>query len=1608
MIDYSQAQRQKLIERILQGTPKETSFKGAEVFLSRYFNDVPPEDLLGRDIDSLRAMAIGHAEFAQVRPRGTPLVRIFNPTIATHGWHSTHSIVEVVTDDMPFLVDSVGMALNRRGLTLHLTIHPLVRLRRDGEGNLREFLPLDSTEDEFAESFLHMEIDCETDHDELAVIQSEVARVLSDVSAAVNDWQGMMNRLPVIKRALDNYPESVPQEDIDEVKAFLDWLCEDNFTFLGYREYDLETVDGDDVLRIVADSGLGILRQSPGSDISSAFAGLPPEVRKHARDPELLILTKGNARATVHRPGYIDYIGIKRVDKNGQVIGECRILGLYTSTAYNCDPYEIPVVRRKLKQVSESSGLQRGSHADKALHSIFETYPRDELFQITPDQLYATAIGILHLQERQRLKVFVRPDPYGRFVSCLIFVPRERYDTNLRQRIEDILSRAFHGTSIEFNASLGESLLARIHFIIRTDPGDVADVDLKALEIDLSEAARTWQERLSQALNRQYGEEQGKQLLKRYQSAFPAGYQDDFSAAISVRDVVYIEQLVDSGSVQLDLYRIPGDSPHTVRLRLYHLQDPVPLSDVLPILENMGLRVIAERPYLVDGGDAPKAWIHDFNMVHSQPSVVDPQQIADRFRTAIIGIWHGDVENDGFNRLVMAAELDWRQAMTLRALCRYLLQLRVPFSQSYIEATLVNHSDITSRLVAYFETRFDPDVIERAVTLGRLGAEIEALINDVVSLDEDRILRLYLSVIQATLRTNYYQTDSDQQNKTYLVLKLNPEAIDAAPRPRPKFEIFVYAPWVEGVHLRGGKVARGGIRWSDRREDYRTEILGLMKAQMVKNAVIVPVGAKGGFIVKQLPAEPDSLKLEVMRCYRNFIQGLLDVTDNLVEGQVHPPLRTVRYDDDDPYLVVAADKGTATFSDVANEIAERNRFWLGDAFASGGSTGYDHKVMGITARGAWESVKRHFRELGKDIQTAPFTVIGIGDMGGDVFGNGMLLSRQICLIAAFNHLHIFLDPDPDPAVSYEERARLFQLPRSSWADYDTSRISAGGGVFARSAKSIELSSEVRTALGIERARLTPNELITAILRAPVELLWNGGIGTFVKSSSESHADAGDRTNDVIRVNGRDLHCKVIGEGGNLGFTQLGRVEYARRGGRAYTDSIDNSGGVDCSDHEVNIKTLLHSVVAADEIDIGERNQLLKEMTEDVAALVISNNYRQSQAISIANFHSAARLEDQVRLMRSLERSEKLDRSLEFLPNDEQLAERNAEGTGLTSPELSILLSYVKIDIFQRLMNSDAPEDTFLSTDLERYFPAVLSERYRNHMENHPLRREIIATHITNSLVNAAGPTLVNRYCDELGYSASNLARAYAAARTIFEIPTYRRDVETLDNQVAAETQMKLLIEAGRLIERATLWLLQNRPLPLDIAATVDRYHAGTQTITQGLSEMVVAPHRQGLEAKVQELAAAGVPEELGRRAIGLGALLSALDIVDVSTELQRDLDKVAALYFMVGHHFQLYWMREQLGAMTDSRHWQRRAQDGLYWDLYRHQRVLTADILADADDDDPVTVIDRWLEKETDRNERLKRILAELRETDAPDLAMLTVGVRELQALVSALGQPGA
>jgi len=1599
--DYNQIQRQKLVEQILREAPREAAFAGVDKFLKRDFSDVPPEDMVDREVDSLKAMAIGHAEFAQKRTAGEPLIRIFNPTIATHGWQSTHTIVEVVTDDMPFLVDSVGIALNRRGLTIHLTIHPLIRVLRDDAGNLREFVDA-GHEGARAESFLHIEIDCETSEKNLQRIRSDLEKVLHDVACAVEDWRPMLARVPRVKQELESGPAALDAEDLAEVAEFLDWLADDNFTFLGYREYDLKTEEtGGDILKIVPQSGLGILRERDDQEVSLSFADLPPELQRLAREPKILTLTKGIARSTVHRPSYLDYVGVKRFDADGNVIGEFRFMGLYTSNVYSCDPYNIPVIRRNLRHVTERSGLQRNSHADKTLQTILKSYPRDELMQIAPDQLYQHAIGILHLQERQRLRLFTRIDPYRRFVSSIIFVPRERYDTRLRMRFEEILMDAFNGKRVEFSINLGESLLARVHFLIHTDPKVDTNVDLKALEFELGQAAHSWREKLGSALKNQYGEETGNTLLHRYQESFPAGYQEEFSAALAVRDIVALEKLRKGRSLEMDLYRVPGDAPHTLRLRVYQANDPIPLSDILPMLENMGLRVIAERPYRLHVSDG-QAWIHDFRMAMRSETQTNPREVVERFRDAFVGVYQGKVENDGFNRLVLEADLDWRQAMTLRALCRYLIQIRVPFSQAYIENTLSNNAQIAKALVELFEVRFDPSGPRDEGLLTELKTNIETLINEVSSLDEDRILSLYLSAICATLRTNYYQKDDDGELPPYLVIKLSPADISAAPKPRPMFEIFVYAPWVEGVHLRGGKVARGGLRWSDRREDFRTEILGLMKAQMVKNAVIVPVGAKGGFVVKQQPADPEALKDEVVRCYSTFIQGLLDLTDNRLDGEIVPPRNTVRFDEDDPYLVVAADKGTATFSDIANNIAVRNGFWLGDAFASGGSAGYDHKAMGITARGAWESVKRHFRELGKDIQTEPFTAVGIGDMGGDVFGNGMLLSRQIKLVAAFNHLHIFIDPDPDPETSYAERERLFRLPRSSWKDYNAELFSEGGGVYERSAKSITLSEQARQVLDISQSVLTPNELMSAIIRAPVELFWNGGIGTFVKSSEESHADAGDRANDPIRANGEDMRCKVIGEGGNLGVTQLGRIEFARKGGLIFTDSIDNSGGVDCSDHEVNIKTLLGQVIAGGSMDMDERNALLREMTDEVAELVLTNNYRQAQAISISNYQRRERFDSYVRLMRAMERRGLLDRALEYLPDNDTITERQGEGEGLFRPELAILLSYVKIDVYQRLLASEAPEDPFLSTDLQRYFPKVLSERFETAMENHPLRREIIATHLTNSLVNSAGYTMVQRYCDELGYSIDNLVRAYAAARDIFDLPSYRRDIESLDNRVATSVQIEMLLEGGRLIERAAAWLLQNAELPLNIGQTVGRFQSGIETIRSNLYELVVEPHRQGLNAKAEHLEKHDVPADVARISASLGALLSGLDIIEAASSCDQELEQIARLYFQLGDQFELYWMREQLSKLEVGRHWQRRAQDGLYWDLYRYQHLLTMDIANTAGDGltDIEGTLNDWVASNADRYERLRTVLSELRDSDKPDFAMITVGARELKGLV--------
>src|SRR5919197_3161180 len=1308
----------------------------AEAFARQYYRWVSPEDMAERSELDAYGATLSHFQFARARQPGETKVRLYNPSFETHGWQSTHTALEIVTDDMPFLIDSVGMELNRRGYGVHLIVHPVIRVRRDESGQLVEVLPPHSEESEgsIAESVIHAEVDRQTDPARLEALREHLLRVIGEVRATVQDWPEMRARALELAAELEAGPTPVDAAEVAEAREFLIWLADDNFTFLGYRDYELTEDDGEVRIADVEGTGLGILRQEDGKRSSSRrFDKLPAGVRALALEPYLLNLTKANSRATVHRPAFLDYVGVKRFDEQGRVIGERRFLGLYTHQAYHAHPSEVPILRRKIKAILDRADFPSESHNDKALLEILETHPRDELFQTPLGELFDIVIGILHLGERQRLRLFVRRDPFGRFLSCLVFIPRDRFNTENRRRIERILRDAFGAHAIDYTTRVSESVLVRLHYMVYTEAALVRDFDPREVELMLVAATRSWQDDLEAALIDQYGEEHGKELFYRYGDAFPPGYRADWIARSAISDIEYLEHLEVPDGLAMSLYR-PLETPAVVRAKLFRSGGALALSDMVPMFENMGVEVADERPYEITLHDGTLYWIYDFGLTYKGPAAESTtDELRESFQEAFIRVWHGDVENDGYNRLVLSALLNWREITVLRAVARYLRQAGTTFSDAYVQQALVAQPDIAKLLVRLFEARFDPEHSDPEKA-HRLLREIVLAIDGVESLDADRSLRNFLAVIQAMLRTNFFQPAPDGEPRLYLSFKLDPTQVPLVPEPRPLFEIFVYSPRVEGVHLRGGRVARGGIRWSDRREDFRTEVLGLMKAQMVKNAVIVPVGAKGGFVVKRPPAGRQALQEEVVACYSTLIRGMLDLTDNRLDGQVVPPPQTVRYDDDDPYLVVAADKGTATFSDIANSIAAEYGFWLDDAFASGGSAGYDHKKMGITARGAWESVKRHFREMGVDTQTEDFTAAGIGDMSGDVFGNGMLLSRHIKLVGAFNHLHVFVDPDPDPEASFAERERLFNLPRSTWDDYDRELLSAGGGIWPRSAKSVKLSSEARRALGTEAEALTPNELVQALLAAPVDLLWNGGIGTYVKSSSESHADVGDRSNDGVRVDATELRCKVVGEGGNLGLTQLARIEFALGGGRVNTDSIDNSAGVDCSDHEVNIKILLNQVVADGDLTRKQRDELLAEMTEQVAQAVLLDNYRQVQAISLMEAQRDVLLDEQARMIRNLERAGRLDRKLEFLPDRETLAERRAHARGLTRPEL-----------------------------------AVLRERFGEQVRRHPLRREIIATYIANSMVNRVGATFAHRLHEQAGAAAPDAARAYTVAREVFDV-----------------------------------------------------------------------------------------------------------------------------------------------------------------------------------------------------------------------------------------------
>ncbi|WP_426241497.1 NAD-glutamate dehydrogenase [Nocardioides sp. LHG3406-4] len=1588
--------------------------------LNAYYRHVAPEDVVDRSPTDLYGALASHYKLAETRPQGRAVVRVSTPGLAESGWSAGgHSVVEIVTDDMPFLVDSVTMELDRLLRNVHAVIHPQFEALRDITGLLEgvhaveegEVAPDDQA---IAESWMHVEIDRITDEEDVAEIEESLRRVLQDVRESVEDWGKMQAQIKAIVDELTETPPRLAAEELRQGRELLAWLAADHFTFLGYREYKLED-DGDDVLlRAVPGTGLGILRAD--QDMSTSFGKLPALAKAKAREQTLLVLAKANSRATVHRSAYLDYVGIKKFDDNGEVVGERRFLGLFSSGAYTESLTRIPLLREKAAEVQRVAGFDPRSHAGKALMDTLENYPRDELFHTPVEELAPIAENVMYAGERRQLRAFVRRDTYGRYVSVLVYLPRDRYNTGVRERFAEILKERLGGDSVEFTARVNESSTARVHFVVHPPQGGhIGDIDTDDIERRLADASRSWRDDFTTAVVGEYGDERGSRLGRAYLDSFPEAYKEDFTARTGSADLGRLEAIEGEEGIDLALYAHVDAGRGEARLKVFRIGPPLSLSQVLPMLSSMGVEVVDERPYRLDDLRR-ETYIYEFGLRYGREL---PEPARKLFVDALRAVWDGYNETDGFNALVLAAGLTWRQATVLRAYAKYMRQGNSPFALDYIQDALLGNVDITRLLVQLFEARFDPgkdhlpaDAEARVALVDALQEKLAKALDDVVSLDQDRILRSYLTHINATLRTNYFQQATGGGVHDYMSFKLEPSAIPDLPEPRPKYEIFVYSPRVEGVHLRFGAVARGGLRWSDRRDDFRTEVLGLVKAQMVKNTVIVPVGAKGGFFAKQLPdaSDRDAWLAEGVASYKTFICGLLDVTDNRVDGETVPPAGVVRHDGDDSYLVVAADKGTATFSDIANGVAHDYGFWLGDAFASGGSVGYDHKAMGITARGAWVSVQQHFRERGIDCQAEDFTAVGIGDMSGDVFGNGMLCSEHTRLVAAFDHRDIFLDPDPDPATTYVERKRLFDLPRSSWQDYDKSLISPGGGVFSRSLKSIPLNDAVRTALGIDGdvLSMTPADLMKAILLAPVDLLWNGGIGTYVKASDETHADAGDKANDAIRVDGGQLRAQCVGEGGNLGLTQLGRVEYARfgrggEGGRMNTDFIDNSAGVDTSDHEVNIKILLDKVVTDGDLTGKQRNTLLAEMTDEVADLVLRDNYEQNVALANAAANAAGLLHVHEDWMKALERRGVLNRELEGLPTTREVRRRLEQGDALSVPELSVLLAWTKIVLAEDLLASDLPDDPFLRADLFAYFPSKMRQGYRAPMLDHPLRREIIVTQVVNDLVNGAGMTFWPRLAGETGASAADLARANFVGREIFGSLQLRDDLKSYDNVLPASVQTRMRIEMRTLVERASRWLVNNRRPPLDSEATVDFFEVPVQKVMAELPDLMSGRELGAFIERRDALVADGVPEELATRVAVLPPSYALLNVIETAEREGIDAAEVARVHFALGERLGLPGLVSRIISLPRDDRWQTMARAALRDDLYAVHAQLTAQVLDKTSDEESAPArVATWEDTEPDLVGRSAATLEEICSDDNPDLARMSVGLRVVRALLAA------
>ncbi len=1610
----------------------------AATFAALECSQLGAAELAARDTATWAALCADLFGWFRARTAGQVKVRAFNPSREREGWSAPHSVIEVVADDAPFLVDSLEMAVADAGLRLHRLVHPVLEVARDAAGQVTRVAEGRDTGP--AESVMHAEID-RTDAATLERLRATITAALTDVRAAVDDWRAMRGKLLAVADALPAGTGPLGAAEVAEAQAFLRWAADDHFTFLGYREYDVVAEGGDELLKARTGSGLGILRDpalatAPRSTKSLAASRLP-----QSGSVDAIILTKTNARSRVHRPGYMDYIGVLRLDAAGKPVGELRFLGLYTSTAYTRRPQDVPLVRRKVETVESRSGLRPQSHSGKAFRAILDTLPRDELLQASADELFELAAGVFDVNERRQARLFVRRDAYGRFFSCLVYIPRGHYNTAVGERIKDMLRERLHGEQVDANVWIGESPMARMHVIVRPRAGERVALDLPALEAALAPIVRSWHDELRDALVARLGEERGTQLANQWARSFAAGYIEDTTPERAAED---IEVLSGMAAAHHDLrlalhesHRTPGE----LHFKMFRAGQDIPLSDALPLLENAGLKVDTEQVHQLRAGDV-QACVQDFVVRAATPLEFALADLHARFEDLIDAVWHGRAESDHFNALTLRAGLAWRQIAMLRGYSKYQQQVGTPFSQAYMEETLSRYPMVAGLLAELFEAKFDPareagdaasrkaaraalerelgtltpravlgsnpDFIARVAALleqpraaqvDGLVSAIKALLDQVTSLDDDRILRGFMALIRATLRTNYYQLH-DGQPAEYLAYKFDSRQVPDVPKPVPYREIWVYAPRVEGVHLRFGPVARGGIRWSDRREDFRTEVLGLVKAQMVKNTVIVPVGSKGGFFVKRSPSERDARQAEGIACYKLFMNGLLDLTDNIdtSANRVLHPADVVRHDDDDPYLVVAADKGTAKFSDIANGISIAHGYWLGDAFASGGSAGFDHKDMGITSRGGWESVKRHFRALGRDCQAEDFTCVGIGDMSGDVFGNGMLRSRHIRLVAAFDHRHVFIDPNPDPAAAFVERERMFKLPRSSWDDYDKSKISRGGGVFARTLKSVAITPEMRAVLGIpeQTQSLAPTELINAVLKAPVDLMWNGGIGTYVKAAGESSADVGDRANNALRINGGELRCKIVGEGGNLGFTQKGRIEAAHAGVILNTDFIDNSAGVDTSDHEVNIKILLNDAVRRGEMDIEARNTLLHSMTDEVAKLVLNDNYRQNVAISLMESMSPGRIGAEAHFIRTLAAHGKLDRQIESLPTDAELAERRTHHQGLTRPELAILLSYSKITLYEALLASDVPEDPFLSHELMRYFPEPLHARYTEHMRRHRLQREIIATAVTNSVVNRMGATFVLRTQEDTGQTVASVVKAYNAARQVLHARDLWAGIDALDGKVAAVAQIEALTRLWSLLRHVSRWMLSRGGAPLGITELVQRYQPGMDQLRAALPATLTAAGQAAWHADLEHWGGLGFPDVLAQRLATLPALGVAMDIVETALESGRPIGHVARVFFDLGDALDIEWLRQQIEKLPVESRWHAQARGALRDQLAVQQRAMVGQILgSEHGQKNAEGAVAAWLARDDAQLKFTRSMLDEIRGADV-DYPIASVALRRL------------